>query len=328
MEYSIAPAKIICELDKENQSRRIALLDGGNQVLEFVFPSFDRFAIGAVCVGRIAKKIPNTNSYFVTIGKNKSGFMPAKDNDNLPEGQKVMVQITKAAHGIKSAKLTCDIPADLKNSLQESFAAAQDTGVLYDAPDVLKALIERNIACLDKVICDDLGQVQLAHNVVAALGKTMPEVVMYRGAKQESLFDSFGLNDALEDALNPCFIAKEGYRIFFEKTEAFWAVDVDSYNSLLPFNKINKLAALEILRQIRLRNMSGQIVIDFISNRNHRVPDSVIDVLKSELGGGTLTAFVAGVTPLGHIEIVRSREYPALEESVKTHHLSRIGKDD
>lgn len=163
----------------------------------------------------------------------------------------------------------------------------------------------------------------------AALGKTISvdfpdlarDFVFYGEAAP--LFETCGGEEALENALARTLPIPGGGRLTIDRTEALWAVDVDSgaggageTQALPAAQRLNKRAAEEIARQIRLRDMSGLIVVDFASLPGRGKLKEVADILKGALKrfGGPGVVDVLGVTAAGLVEVTRQRQGPPLGE--------------
>ena len=254
----------------------------------------NHFCAGTVLVGRIKAIAPLPNAYFVTLPEHQVGFL--QSSKKLEIGAKVLAFVSKEAHGKKYAKLTTTLPAssfsdEQKKLFKEAFTHAAKPLVLF-IPDIIKEL--QATYDIGEIITDDIP------------------------CKTDT-FTSEGLPDVLSDALSPIITTKEGVRLFIEKTEAFWAIDVDSSAaSALTLTEINLIAAKEIARQIRLKNLSGQIVIDFISSTQNRLKGEVVTALKQAVKADPTATFVAGVTPLGHVEVVRRGKHRSLMECAKS----------
>ena len=317
LEYSDNPVKIVFHVSSEGE-RCFALIGKKGRTLEFIFDAGEEYAPGALCVGRVIGKI-GKSAYFVQIGKGRQAFLPKKGSLSFAEGDKVLVQIVKSSYGLKDAKVTTDIDfADIcpedRELLERDFNTSETPGIIKAAPDIRGHLLRKYGNSLSLVIFDDLGDRKYVDNFLSCgdfLSSVKTEYV------NGNSFADYGLDEELEDALEPCVVTQEGIRIFFEKTQAFWSVDVDGFQSVRSFQEINMIAAAEILRQIRLRNISGQIVIDFISSKNHNIQGCLLDMIRKELKNGDREAFLAGVSPLGHVEIVRQRIYPSVSECYK-----------
>ncbi len=108
-----------------------------------------------------------------------------------------------------------------------------------------------------------------------------------------------------------------GGKITIEPTTALVAIDVDSGNNHGDILNINILACKEALKQIRLRNLSGQIVIDVIKNRKDtEISKKILKHLYNIAESDSVKTRIIGVTPLGNIEITRERRFSSIYEAL------------
>ena len=136
------------------------------------------------------------------------------------------------------------------------------------------------------------------------------------------LFESFGIESEIEKLMRPKVWLKSGAYLIIEKTEAMVVVDVNSgrfvgkklheENSL----KINLEAAREVARQLRLRDLSGLIVIDFIDMRYDDNRKKVYHELRKELRKDRAKVAVAPITEFGLLEMTRQRIRLSLLDSM------------
>ena len=115
---------------------------------------------------------------------------------------------------------------------------------------------------------------------------------------------------------------KSGAYLVIEKTEAFISIDVNSgkfEKGKIPeetYRKINCEAAIEAARQIELRNLSGMILIDFINLKEQEHRDELLNVMRKVLKRDSGRAKAVDITPLGIMEITRSRREKSLDELI------------
>ena len=136
------------------------------------------------------------------------------------------------------------------------------------------------------------------------------------------LFESFGIESEIEKLMRPKAWLKSGAYLIIEKTEAMVVVDVNSgrfvgkklheENSL----KINLEAAREVARQLRLRDLSGLIVIDFIDMKFEENRKKVYHELRGELKRDRAKVAVAPITEFGLLEMTRQRIRVSLLDSM------------
>ena len=127
-------------------------------------------------------------------------------------------------------------------------------------------------------------------------------------------FAEYGLEDAIVEALRRTVELPGGGRLHIQETRACVAIDVDSgdMQSGGAISRLNEEAAKEIARQIRLKNLSGKIVVDFAGSSEYRFIRPVIDILQSELADDPCRGRVLGLSRGGNVEIVRQRRRPSL----------------
>lgn len=133
---------------------------------------------------------------------------------------------------------------------------------------------------------------------------------------QKEGFEEYGVDDVIADAIGKTVKLPHGGSLQIEETRAFVAIDVDS-GGLRDFGDIDSLnieAAKEIARQIRLRNLSGKIIIDFAGSSEYRFMKNVIECLEQELADDMCRSRVLGLSRAGNVEILRQRRRPSLRD--------------
>ncbi len=135
---------------------------------------------------------------------------------------------------------------------------------------------------------------------------------------KEPMFDKYGIEPEIEKIFNRKIWLKSGESLVFDHTEAMTVVDVNSGRYLGKSNQeetilnTNKKAAIEIARQLRLRDIGGIIVIDFIDmfNLDHRliVEDAFADALKNDRS----KISISQISEFGLMEMTRQRVRPSL----------------
>lgn len=126
----------------------------------------------------------------------------------------------------------------------------------------------------------------------------------------------YNIEDFISEALQKEVKLKNGGRITIEETKACVAIDVDSGSDdgLGSLGRLNIEAAEEIVHQIRLRNLSGKIVIDFAGSSEYRFLKNIIEYLEENLRKDNVKTFVNGLSRSGLVEITRVRRRPSLSE--------------
>jgi len=113
---------------------------------------------------------------------------------------------------------------------------------------------------------------------------------------------------------------KSGANIIIEQMETMTVIDVNSgkngSKNETAILEINKEAAIEIARQLRLRNISGIIIIDFINMKSNEHMDELVIILKELLKIDSVTCSFIDVTKLGLVELTRKKTYKSLKELI------------
>lgn len=137
------------------------------------------------------------------------------------------------------------------------------------------------------------------------------------------LFKLKSLETQMERALSKHVWLRSGASLVIEPTEALTAIDVNTSKSEIKkkneetFLEINIEAAREVCRQIRLRNLSGIIIVDFINLTSKAYNDKLLYELKRLLREDPVQTNLIDMTPLGLVEITRKRTYRPFYEQVK-----------
>lgn len=130
------------------------------------------------------------------------------------------------------------------------------------------------------------------------------------------------LDNAIREALDPFVPLPGGGSLWIEATRAMTVIDVNSGGQIESgdaqntFLRVNLAAALEIARQLRIRNLSGVIMIDFIDLKKPEHRRMVAKELQEAAKSDRMPIFVVGYTKLGILELTRKAEQPSLRESL------------
>ncbi len=176
--------------------------------------------------------------------------------------------------------------------------------LLYARENALAEMVLRNEKSLQKIVAND-------HNLEKIFGED------FEFEYDIEPFKKYGLDEALNEALQRDVKLKSGGRITIEETRACVAIDVDSGADTKAQGSIGHLnmeAAEEIVKQIRLRNLSGKIIIDFAGHSEYRFLKNVIEFLEDKLSKDYMKTTVFGLSRAGNVEIVRARRKPSLRD--------------
>ena len=128
----------------------------------------------------------------------------------------------------------------------------------------------------------------------------------------------------MEKALGQRVWLKDGAYLVIQYTEALTVIDVNSgkyisrKNPAESYLKINLAAAKETARQLRLRNLSGIVIVDFINLDNKNDEQELLKALRQYLSQDPIQSTVVDVTELQLVEITRKKVRRPLHESIRT----------
>ena len=137
--------------------------------------------------------------------------------------------------------------------------------------------------------------------------------------RRRPIFDLHGIEDEIRKALDRSITLKSGGYLIFDQTEAMTTIDVNTgayvghRNLEETIYKTNLEAAMAIARQLRLRNLGGIIIIDFIDMEESSHRENVLAVLEQSLAGDHARHQITPLSPLGLVEMTRKRTRESLQ---------------
>ena len=307
-------------------------------------------AINDLILVQIAKLPTKTKSYSLTtdftfIGKYavlKPGMdrvhlsAKFKEEDNfaeiksrfMPLGERFVTETGSGAIIRKSAKNLSD--KELENELYDLYVKFVSIinhgrhGVKYERifkeiPEYL-SLIRDNCADIEKIMTDDRETYEEYKEYLRTFSENELDKLFLYKDDMMSLSALYSVNTILEKALAKKVWLKSGAYIVIEYTEALTIIDVNSGKAIAgkstnveTFMKINIEAAREIADQLRLRNISGIIIIDFIEIPKSKEKE-LINAMEKFLKEDSTKSNVADITKLGLMELTRRRTGKPIHE--------------
>ncbi len=240
-----------------------------------------------------------------------------KQNENMAGG----FIVRTAGEGACEQALAADMRLleKLWAAIQKQVIAAQAPSLVHgDLPLVTRMLRDMISPNVDRIRIDNrdayLQMREFAQDFVPEL---TDRIELFEDSGP--IFDLFGAEDELERALHPRINLKSGGSIVIEQTEAMITIDVNtgafvgSYNLGDTILKTNLEAAHAIARQLRLRNLGGIIIIDFIDMQDQAHRDQVLRALETALAKDSAKSMICDISQLGLVEMTRKRTRESLE---------------
>ncbi|WP_297888956.1 Rne/Rng family ribonuclease [Sulfurihydrogenibium sp.] len=190
--------------------------------------------------------------------------------------------------------------------------------LVYEEPFKAFTIVRDYAADFSEVVCDDI---KILKQIKSFISENFPnstvKLTPYRKRKQ-SLFFEYGIDKVINKILSPYAYMKSGSYLVIQETEALVVIDVNSGSCHKQKNleetafKINTEAIKEIVRQIRLRDLAGIIIIDFIDMIEKEHKEKLLEMLKEEFKKDKRPVKIKGLTQLGLVELSRKK----IEESL------------
>jgi ribonuclease G len=223
--------------------------------------------------------------------------------------------VRTAAHGAKKADFVREIGYlhKLSDVLERRAAQTQAPDLIFQEADLpVRVLRDVFLSDFETAIIDSEKQFE---RVTSFFQRTAPELVdgveLYKGKKP--LFEKWGIDKEIESTLGRRVDLPSGGYLIIDYAEALTVIDVNSGSFTgrgkggleETITRVNTEAAEEVVRQLRLRDIGGIIVIDFIDMARARNRDKVLKTLRKALDLDKSKSYVVEVSPLGLVEMTR-----------------------
>jgi Ribonuclease G/E len=306
---------------------RAAWIDGGRLVDLMIQRDDHPSRLGEIHIGRVAALDRGLGAAFVDLGFERAGFLPLSEapGQRLTEGAAVTVRVLRDATADKGPRLTArliDPPPDLEHFARDAKPPCR----LMPGGDPLTCLLTAH-SLPETVVIDHAETYRSLRERVISVRPDLGEL-LHLDYEAEPLFEreilaSGGggetLEAAIEALLEPRVALSSGGLLWIEPTHGMVAIDVDSARQdagdpQALARTVDLAAAAEIPRQLRLRALSGQIVIDFLELAGLAERKRVVAALRDGLKGDREPGRVQAMSASGLVAMTRRRGAPALHE--------------
>lgn len=268
----------------------------------------------AVKGGGISRKITNT--------ADRKRLRDIIESIALPDTMSLIIRTAGMTRNKVEIKRDCDYLVKLWNEIREKTLHSVAPALIYQESDLIKRAIRdyytRDIT--EILIEGDAGYKEAKDFIHKLIPSHAKKVKQYKDDKVP-LFYKYGVEPQIDAMHNPIVQLKSGGYIVFGTTEALVAIDVNSGRATRERHieetafKTNLEAAEEIARQLRLRDLAGLVVIDFIDMEDQRNSEAVERRLKDAMRHDRARVQVGRISPFGLLELSRQRLRPNIMES-------------
>jgi ribonuclease G len=242
----------------------------------------------------------------------------------IPEGMGVIIRT--AGEDKRKAYFVRDLALLLEEwkLIQDRIKSQPMASCVYQEPDLIERTVRDFLTeDVDKIVIDDIKKFESIRDSIKRISpRSARKVHFYNEA--EPLFDRYNITRQLEAAFSRQVNLKSGGYLIIDETEALVAIDVNTGKHKqagtkdhdATILKVNQDAADEIARQLRLRNMGGIIVLDFIDMKSRRDQQSIFQRMKENLKRDKAKTHVLPLSQLGLMEMTRQRQTESVRSSL------------
>jgi len=240
----------------------------------------------------------------------------------IPEGVGVIIRTVgegqRARYFVRDLSMLVEQWARVAELIQNEPAPCR----VFEEPDLVERTVRDFLTEeIDEVVCDDRNAIDRMNAMVGQISRrARNRIKFYDGATP--IFETFGIQKQIDDAFHRQVWLKCGGYIVIDETEALVAIDVntgrnkggrDVEKTIL---QTNLEAADEIARQLRLRNIGGLIIGDFIDMKSRKDQQGVYSLMRERLKRDKAKTHVLPLSALGLMEMTRQRAQESLSDSI------------
>jgi ribonuclease G len=240
----------------------------------------------------------------------------------IPEGMGVIMRT--AGEGQQARYFVRDLALllDEWKGIQDKIKSQSSATCVFQEPDLIERTVRDFLTeDVERIVVDSPRAFERMREMIGRISKrSAGKVKVY--SESQPIFDRFNITRQLENTFSRQVPLKSGGYIVVDETEALVAIDVntgrhkgtrDQESTIL---KVNIEAADEICRQLRLRNMGGLIVLDFIDMKSRRDQQQVYQRIKEGLKRDKAKTHVLPISQLGLMEMTRQRHSESVRAAV------------
>src|SRR3989449_10267065 len=241
---------------------------------------------------------------------------------DIPEGIGVIIRTVgegqRARYFVRDLRFLLDQWTKVEQLIREHPAPCR----VFEEPDLAERTVRDFLTEeIDEVVCDDRESTNRMIEMVGQISRRARNRVRFYDSATP-IFETYGVQKQIDDAFHRQVWLKCGGYIVIDETEALVAIDVntgrnkggrDVEKTIL---QTNLEAADEIARQLRLRNIGGLIIGDFIDMKSRKDQQAVYNLMKERLSRDKARTHLIPISQLGLMEMTRQRAQESLSETI------------
>lgn len=275
--------------------------------------------------GRYLVMMPGSNIKGVSkrISDDKERLRLKKILGRLPSPPNLGFIIRTAGEGARKTAFARDmrVLVETWNSIEEGLKSGEIPLRLYREPDLIERIVRDSLTeDIDRIVIDDKTQFERIRDISSRMSRrARKNIKQYDG--HTPIFEHFDIERQLDSAFRRKVWLPTGGYLVFDETEALVAIDINTgrhkgaQNQEDAITEVNVEAAQEIARQLKLRNVGGLVVIDFIDMKQRKNRQTVFRVLKDALRDDKARTNVLPISDLGLLEMTRQRQNQSISSA-------------
>jgi ribonuclease G len=241
---------------------------------------------------------------------------------DIPEGVGVIIRTVgegqRARYFVRDLRVLLDQWAKVDQAIRDNASPCR----LFEEPDLVERTVRDFLTEeINEILCDDRGATERMTEMIGQISRRARNRVRYYDGATP-IFETHGVQKQIDDAFHRQVWLKCGGYIVIDETEALVAIDVNTGRNKggrdveKTISQTNLEAADEIARQLRLRNIGGLIIADFIDMKSRRDQQAVYNLMKERLKRDKARTHVLPISQLGLMEMTRQRAQESLSDTI------------
>ena len=259
----------------------------------------------------------------IETGKERQRLKQILRTLTIPEGMGVIIRTAGDRKKLRYFVRDLHILLHQWEEIQAQMETSSQPICLYEEPDIIERTVRDFLTEeVDRVLIDSNEDLERIHALVDRISPRSKKKIV-RFTESIPVFERFNIEKQIEQTFQRTVPLTSGGEIVIEETEALVAIDVntgshkqkpgDSKDYIL---QVNLEAAQEITRQIRLRNIGGLIIIDFIDMKQRRDRNAVHRKMREEMEKDKAKSNILQISQLGIMQMTRQRHQESVSSGI------------
>jgi ribonuclease G len=241
---------------------------------------------------------------------------------HIPDGMGVIMRTAGEGQQLRYFVRDLAFLVEEWNQISERIKKQPMATCVFQEPDLIERTVRDFLTeDVERIVVDNVKAHDRMRDIIAKISKRSASKIKFY-TEAQPVFDRFGISKQLENTFSRQVHLKSGGYIVIDETEALVAIDVNTgrhkggkdQDALIL--KVNLEAAEEITRQLRLRNMGGLIVLDFIDMKSGRDRQQVHNRMRDGLRRDKAKTHILPISQLGLMEMTRQRHSESVRAAV------------